>query len=86
MRKTAAIKIQLAKVAASEHPSDAKTQEMIVRGYLELADVYSTSSITRTLAPRFRQKAIEILEGLVSDNPNVPRYRQTLARAQGGCP
>jgi hypothetical protein len=88
MRKTAAVKsrMHLAKMAASEHPSGANTQEMIARGYLELADVYSTSSITRTLAPKFRQKAIEILEGLVGDNPNVPRYRQTLARAQRGCP
>ena len=82
MRKTAAIKFKIHKMAAAEHPSGANTQEMIARGYLELADVYSTSSITRTLAPKFRQKAIEILEGLVGDNPNVRRYRQTLARAQ----
>ena len=75
MRKTAAIefKLQLATMAAAKHPSDAKLQQMIARCYLELADVYSTSPVTRIRATEFRHKALEILEGVVADNPNVSR-------------
>jgi hypothetical protein len=75
MRKTAAIefKLQLATMAAAKHPSDAKLQQMIAGCYLDLADVYSTSPVTRIRATEFRQKALEIVEGVVADNPNVSR-------------
>ena len=60
-------------MAATNHPSDAKLQKIIARCYLELADVYSTSPVTQFRATEFRHKAIEILEEVDADNPNVPR-------------